>query len=336
MIITELYDGQGLGNQLWLYSACRSIADELGHTFSILNPQRFKGGNFLDIDLGQADLSKNDGKHGSHSLQNTGTSRVFYERLFYDPDLDYVSSGFDDSVRSLRSSTRIEGLFQSEKYFFGDVDRARKYIKIKPESLARNPVPRDRCILNIRGGEYKRHRRLILPQSYWLKAMRNMTEATGVDNFLIVTDDPRYAKALLPRIPVLEGGIAECYMAIYLAEYVILSNSSFAYFPVKTSCNKRFVIAPKYWARFNNIYSRWASPANLYQDWLWQDQQGVLYSYEECVDGQLATLNYYKYCYSIQVPSSFVNRTGFRAYIPGRLKKCMKRGLSLIFPKHFG
>ncbi len=324
MIMTELYDGQGLGNQLWVYCACRSIADQLGYPYSILSPQRFKGADFLDVSF------------GINPPTVTAPLRVFRERMFFDPDLDYVSSAFDDSVRSLPVNTRIEGLFQSERYFFGHSEGCSRYIGIKPEALALCPVPPDLCILNIRGGEYKRHRSLILPKSYWVKAMHNMREIAGVERFMIVTDDPRYAKSLFPKIPVLEGGIAECYMALYRASLLVLSNSSFAYFPTKTSSNKRCVIAPKYWARFGNRYSRWASPANLYGNWLWQDRQGLLSSYEQCLDEQIATEHYYTGQYSVQVPPWFVNRAGLRRFLPGKLRKHMKNVLSLFFPKHFG
>jgi len=52
MILTELYDGQGLGNQLWVYAACRSIAEKLQMPHKILSPDKFKGNSFLDIDFG--------------------------------------------------------------------------------------------------------------------------------------------------------------------------------------------------------------------------------------------------------------------------------------------
>ena len=141
------------------------------------------------------------------------------------------------------------------------------YIGIKAEALAMSPVPAGTCVMNIRGGEYKRRARLRLaPRLLGRWDARYEGEVAGVDRFIIVTDDPPYAKALFPGIPVLEGGIAECYMALYFADFLILSNSSFAYFPTKTSTIKRCVIAPKYWARYGNQYSRWASPANLYRE----------------------------------------------------------------------
>ena len=47
MIITELYDGQGLGNQLWCYVTTRVIAKKNGYDFGIQSPEKFKGIYFI-------------------------------------------------------------------------------------------------------------------------------------------------------------------------------------------------------------------------------------------------------------------------------------------------
>ena len=336
MIITELYAEQGLGNQLWVYAACRSIAEQLNYPFAVLGQRNFKGRQFLNLDfassnvLGEALAS--GGLSGSHGMPPT----IFHERLFYDPDLRYIASDFDESVMALGAYTRLEGLFQSERYFFGDTSRTRSYIRIKDDWLASVSVSEDVCVLNVRGGEYKRHKRLILPPTYWLNAMGNMKAMTGIDNFLIVTDDPRYAASLLPDIPVLQGGIAECYIALHEAKNVIVSNSSFSYFPIKTGREDRVVIAPKHWARFGNRCSRWASPANLYESWMWQDVGGSLHSYADCLPEQEQTSAYYRDSYYLCTVPSAVSNPGIRGHFPNWLKNPIKKGLSWFFPRHIG
>ena len=47
MIVTELYDGQGIGNQLWCYFVTRTIADNLGFQYGIMRPDKFKGIDFM-------------------------------------------------------------------------------------------------------------------------------------------------------------------------------------------------------------------------------------------------------------------------------------------------
>jgi len=53
MLVTELWNGQGLGNQLHCYVATRCIAGILGYDFGIHHPERFKGwGLFPNLDMG--------------------------------------------------------------------------------------------------------------------------------------------------------------------------------------------------------------------------------------------------------------------------------------------
>ncbi|GAH68596.1 unnamed protein product, partial [marine sediment metagenome] len=53
MIVTELYNGQGLGNQLWSYVVTRVIALDRGFDFGIMNPEKFKGKDFMSLDFGK-------------------------------------------------------------------------------------------------------------------------------------------------------------------------------------------------------------------------------------------------------------------------------------------
>ena len=330
MIATELYDGQGLGNQLWAYVACRSISEKLQLPYAILAPERFKGASFLDIDIGSSLEWAGPGEANSVVVSS------FHERLYYDHELRYFASEFDEGVLDLPPNTRIEGLFQSEKYFFGNLALPKKYITIKSSFLEGDMVPEDCCVLNIRGGEYKRHKDLVLPKSYWLNAMRNMQDLHGIKRFLMVSDDPMYAKALFPSLPVLDGGVAECYVALHQANYLILSNTSFAYFPVKTSDNKVSVIAPMHWARHGNKYMRWASPANLYESWVWQDVDGSLHSYLDCVHIQARTSAYYRKNYYVCTSPCAVRSGLAKKFLPRWMVKLVKRGLSLLLPKHIG
>ena len=56
MIVTEIYNGQGLGNQLWCYIVTRVIALDNGYDFGIKSPEKFSTadinsfeGNLLSI-----------------------------------------------------------------------------------------------------------------------------------------------------------------------------------------------------------------------------------------------------------------------------------------------
>src|SRR5580698_3840869 len=53
MIVTELYNGQGLGNQLWCYVVTRVIALDKGYDFGIMSPEKFKAARFMKLDFGK-------------------------------------------------------------------------------------------------------------------------------------------------------------------------------------------------------------------------------------------------------------------------------------------
>ncbi len=334
MIVIEFLDGQGLGNQLWVYAAGRSIARKLGYPYFVQNWSKFNGRTFLDLEHG--DSVELQEYLRSVSLGSTPQISIFREKMYFDHNLKYFATDYDSSVLNLKPFTKLEGLFQSEKYFFGNAALPQQFVRLKEEFSGKQLIPEGCCVLNLRGGEYKRHKNLILPKSYWKNAMRNMRDLRGIDNFLVVTDDRRYAKALLPELPVLDGGIAECYVALYQAENLILSNSSFAYFPVKTGGRKSLVIAPMLWARFGNEFRRWASPANLYDSWHWQDPIGALHDYADCQRLRDITVRYYHDNYIYSVSKELVTRRALTGYLTPGIRRQLKKLLSYIAPKQFG
>jgi hypothetical protein len=324
MIIIEFHEGQGLGNQLWVYVVCRSIAEQLQMKYKVIHPEKFKGKSFIEIDFG-ADESI-----------NLSQVTLFNEETFYDPDLDCFSSDFDKRVLNLKENTKIHGLFQSEKYFFGDIARLKKYLKIKQEFIEANEIDDQTCVIKFRGGDFKRYGNLILPRSYWLNAMVNIKRLYGINKFVAVSDDDNYVRAMFPDIKILPGGMGQHYAALMQAKYIILANSSFGYFPTKIGADKICVIAPKYWARFNNSFKRWSSPANLYESWLWQDDTGNLYKYDDCLEDVNKTLEFYETHYYVRSTYDHIQKKHLRRFLPPVFRKYLKKWLSLMFPKRIG
>lgn len=299
--------------------------------FTIEGREHFKGAGFLKIDW------EDEGATSALSVSDMKLDvQVFREKLYYDPDLDYLASDYDSRVEHLKPGTRLEGLFQSEIYFYGKDSMLKQWLSLSDSMLDVATKYKDFCILNIRGGEYKRHRNLILPQSYWVGGIRNIRKQTGIDQFLIVTDDRAYAKALFPSMPVLEGSVADCYAALHGAHCHVVSNSSFSYFPIKTREDSPFVIAPYLWSRFGNPYRRWAAPANLYKKWHWQDGEGLLHSYDQCIEVRDQTREFYLNQYNINIPQGALQSDRVLRRIPQWIKNPTKLILSKIFPRLIG
>lgn len=323
VVVFRFQSGQGLGNQLWSYASLRGVAHKIGAEFYVLNRGAFKGHGFLEIEF------------ESKSIKNLNIENHFNEKLFYDDDLSYFASSFDERIVEIEGVTEIQGLFQSEKYFFGKTNEIGKWIKLNQEMVEYSKQFKGKCIINIRGGEYKRFKNLILPSTYWHNAINLVKERGIADDFLIVTDDPRYTEKLLPGIPVLKGGVQECYAAIYGASSVIVSNSSFAYYPIKSREDAPFVIAPAHWSRYGNKFNRWAAPGNFDEKWNWLNNQGDLMKVDECKDIIRSTESLYN-SYNICVRPGLVGESRLRKKIPRPIRLWVKKMVSILFPKHIG
>ena len=327
MLFSKFKKGQGLGNQLWNYVTLRSIANALSKDFRVLNFKFFKGKDFLEIDE----------TNNPNKFYDENNLDIFYEELFYDRELDSIFSDYDSSILNIKNNVLLEGLFQSEKYLIPNRNIISKFIRFKNNNENNYPVEdwENTCILNIRGGEYKRHSNLILPKSYWSNAMQNIRIKLPNIKFKIVTDDENYVKYFLPNIEVIKGDIASDFYVLNVAKYIIISNSSFSYFPINLGNKPNVVIAPLYWSRHGNQFQRWCSPANFYEQWLWQNQSGEIINNEK-IEYDLAQMrkefNQYKLRSKINTINNEINRYGLIYYF----KKTIKYILSLIFPLKFG
>ena len=321
VVQTQFFSGQGLGNQLWVYSSGRGIAEYLQRSHVVTGRDQFKGHGIVDIDWGD-----------EQQIIDAKIS-VFREEAFYDPQLRYFASDYDRGVENLGPMCRVDGNLQSERYFFGRTNKLRNWVR--PTHIIKEAARTyaDRIVLNVRGGEYKRHKQLILPKSYWEHALHHLYDRTGDKNPIIVTDDPRYVRTIFPKFDIVTG-IEECWAALYGAKAIAVSNSSFAYFPIKTRKVSPLVIAPMHWSRYGNVYGRWASPANYCEDWNWLSVDGNLVDATTCKSVIDATRSYYG-SFKIRAPDIISVRRPITSLIPVLPKKIIKLFLSLIFPSKF-
>ena len=317
-------DGQGLGNQLWNYVVMRSIAKFKSYDFGVLDYEKFKGKEFLPIKISSTSIPE----------EELMGQDFFYENLYYDRSLKNISCDYDPTILNIKDNVILEGLFQSEKYLIPNKSIINEFLIINKSSFKLNYDPENTCILNIRGGEYKRHKNLILPKSYWIDAMKNMELLNPKIKFKIVTDDPRYSKLLLPNIEVLKGDIKKDFLSLSSAKYLIISNSSFSYFPMAINKWPKIIIAPLYWSRFGNNLNRWASPANCYKGMLWQNSKGDIVAKEELELSLKATRNEYKK-YNLRLSSEDHKNRERESKIIINFKKIIKNILKIFLPQIF-
>jgi hypothetical protein len=102
--------------------------------------------------------------------------------------------------------------------------------------------------------------------------------------FVVITENPDMAKRLLPELAnnTFHFDVGRDYATIKNAKWLVISNSSFAYFPALTNDEAKLIIAPKYWSRHNVSNGYWAMGCNLFKDFTYMDREGNLQSYGEC------------------------------------------------------
>ncbi len=262
MIAGIFHKGSGLGNQLFRYVFVRSLAQDKGLEFGMQNPENFKGASFLDINMGKS-VEKLDHVYTEPRINHT------------DRKTDIRTYDFE-GVAKIADSTLIDGEFQGEKYFINRRDEIREWLKIKELSL-----PENLCIINFRGGEYVGRQELFLDQKYWANAILNMKKINPDMRFRVVTDDVKTARKFFPEYEI-SHDLANDYASIQYANYLILSNSSFALMPAWLNQNVKLVIAPKYWARHNVSDGYWSLSYNIIDGWMYQDRNGILHSHDSC------------------------------------------------------
>ena len=284
IIATELLKGQGLGNQLFCYVTVRSLAYAKGFDFSILNREIFannihsnKGMYFMDIDCGP-DVPKEIFKNVYHERED----RIFLGNSMHDIEHGCYVSGADKVFLDLDKTTLLYGNMQAWEYFGQYRDEIKKWLAVKPEYDCQEYARENLCIINVRGGEYSGNSELFLRRKYWLDAMEKMRKLRSDMEFMIVTDDVDAARRVLPEVEAHHFDLAKDYTIIKNASYLILSNSTFAFFPAFTSETVKYIIAPKYWARHNVSDGYWASEQNIYDGFAYMDKKGRLYSAQEC------------------------------------------------------
>ncbi len=284
MVGTEFLKGQGLGNQLFCYVSARCIASDLGYEFGTAGQEELavnihskKGMYFMDLDLGKPITDISD-----FHVYKEAEKRLFLKTCAHDMKLGCYVSGADENLYRIKDQTLIYGNLQAEPYFLKYREEIKKWLAVKKEYDSYEFYKENLCIINFRGGEYVDNRALFLRRRYWKNAMANMRKIRPDMEFMIVTDDVEAAGRMLPGIKAYHSDLAKDYVTLKNAKYLILSNSSFAFFPSFTSETVEKIIAPKYWARHNVSDGYWASEQNIYSDFTYQDRYGELFSAKEC------------------------------------------------------
>jgi len=281
MIGTELYRGQGFGNQLWVYATLRSLAIDQNLDFSIIGSHRFKGKDFMDLDFGLPTL-RSTARIPRERTPGAFTSYL-REELMREPQYNFDISSADVNFFQLKPNTLLDGNMQSLSYISAHKNEISNWFKVPGETF-------DGCVINFRGGEYKGISNVFLGPNYYKNAIEHMLSINANMNFLVVTDDAEKAREYFPNYRIISsGGVKIIAGRIYIsppskmigrdfailqnARYLILSNSSFSWWGAWTNQIAEVVIAPKYWAAYNVSKSFWSTGEIAEPSWTWKGRE---------------------------------------------------------------
>ena len=323
MIRVNLHSGQGLGNQLWLIAAGYCLSLKNITNFKIYSPQYYRGEAIIDLNDFFDETSY-------HDIEN---HQKFHECMYYhDKQRSYVFS-FDERIKKVKKNISIEGNFQSTDYFFHFENELKNLFTPTKKIIDFSNQFSNFGVLNIRGGEYKRSKSLLLPKFYWENAFRRLKKFHQTTEIICVTDDRDYAKYLFPNLEIISNSIENCYASLLGCKNAVISNSSFPFFPLLLNKNIINIFAPYQWARFKNKENLWFNPCNYYKNWKWIDSNDDIVSHKSCISNLIYTQNYLKKNYQeefFKLPKEPENII----YLFNIVKKTIKKVLGIFFLKY--
>lgn len=260
MIAGIFHGGSGLGDQLFRYITTRTLAEEKGLDWTMLNPQEFKGQSFF-LNYNILDLSTKIITNAK-SWHERETRYNWVDIRSYDPEINFVED-----------NTIIDGCFEDSKYWHHNLKNINKWLETKILE-----VPSSVCVIGFRGGEYASYPELFLERNYWSEAIKLMKERAKDIIFQVHTDDPFLAKQIFPNFEIIDNkqlshslhsNMGLNWRAMRYAKYAIIANSSFYIMPriLRHFTDKNaLTIAPRGWARHNLKNGTWARPSCYYRE----------------------------------------------------------------------
>lgn len=329
MIVTEFYNGQGLGNQLWCYAVTRVIAKKHGFAFGIKSREKFKGELFMNLDFGESVIGGNGPEGGPPITLPEGINNYYREATIFHPETQADVRVYDEHLINVSDNTKIDGVMQDENYISPYRQEITEWFKVSAEYNCLDFSSENICIINFRGGEYSRQKDLYLPEKYWENAIKNMRKINPSFRFVVVTDDPSSAKRFFPNFEVYHFNIGKDYSIVKNAHYLIMSNSSFGWFAAWTSETLRYCIAPKYWARHNVSDGYWSPGYAITSGWFYQDRTGKLFDANLCkaelkdYDSGLKIDTTQTYFPKIDFWNQIANK--FKSLVPKSIRKAIRK-----------
>jgi hypothetical protein len=253
MIISELWGG--LGNQMFCYAAGRAVAERL-HTNLILNPNNVNLHGWRKY----RPKNKNATIRDAYVLSNLNIKADFIKRFdlsqYFLPIYKEKGFEYDSNINLVGDNTRLQGYFQSEKYF-KSIEHFLRTEFTPNGCIFGHRIYKDTISIHIRRGDYVTNSNAfkvhgILPLEYYYDAIDIIASNVKNPVFKIFTEDIAWVKENL-KIPYPHAFVYSSldYMDLHhmsLCNHHIIANSSFSWWGAwLCRADDKIVISPKQW-----------------------------------------------------------------------------------------
>ncbi len=290
MITTNLTGN--LGNHMWQYSVCRTVAEKLGYEWGI-NPSPthdyFQGMNqmyFMDVDFGK----KVEGDF--YEYHEKWTTYVHNNETFNITMMDNEIWKIQDNTKLIGHNGAFGGIYQTEKYFQNNSDSVKTWFRIKKEFEVEYQkkleeldivIDENLCVINFRGGEYRSIPKVVCRKEYWRDSILEMLKYNDTMKFLVITDDIEFSKEYMPfEIKTVHVDIGFDFYVVNKSKWSIISNSSFGWWASWLNDTAHKIIAPKYFGAHNLSDGFWSVGEIYSKRFDYMDREGILHNYETC------------------------------------------------------
>jgi hypothetical protein len=297
MIVSEIWTGSGLGNQIWHYVVPRVVAEHNGYEFGIEHPERWKARHFMQVDFGKEVVGGQSQECGGPPIKLPDGITSYYSELH----TPHPVTGFDwmmadPHLFNIPDNTKIDGSMQHLTYIDPYREKILEWMKYDDNVKVLDYSSDDVCVIQFRGGDYLTGHSFCPPE-YYQMAMVKMKELNPNMEFVIVTDDPTSASNWIPGVPIVGSAIMDekdpyqgsigwyrypggpifvDYSILNTAKNVIISSSTFSFWPVWLNTEVKNVIAPMYWFDWQRSNGWWRPDDSIVDSWLWLDREGNL------------------------------------------------------------
>ncbi len=305
MLVNEIYLGSGIGNQIWTSVVTRILAEKLGYEYGIKGKELWKGAGWMPFFWGEEVVGGKSPDGGPPETLPEGIKYYYRERQeghYIQGREHHDMNPIDHGLFFLPDNTKLDGSLQNMLYIEDRRDDIREWLKIDEDKIIRDYSSDDICVIHFRGGDYSTGHSFLPPQ-YYQMAMGHMRNKNPNMKFVIVTDDADLARKHIPGAEVVgaaisdeEGGpdykigwyqmkggpLSIDYSILHTAKNVIMSSSTFSFWPVWLSTELDNVIVPMYWFDWNTSNGWWRPVDSIVDEWTYMDRGGHLKSGEDC------------------------------------------------------